>query len=286
MSIKEDLGALVRLQMHELERVRIDGELGAVERQRAALRAQIADAEAVVKQAEKDVEEARAAAKRFDIDLKAAEEKVSKYKDQMHNVKTNEQLWALQEEIGHAEAAVGGVETKILEQLEVADSLEEVIGNKKAEMAREKSRIDAEIAAADRSEKELSAARAKVESEIDELSGQVPADLFKKYQSIKALRGGIGVAEVLDETCLVCNTKVRPQHYVDTYNLVGIMQCENCKRIIYVAERLGLAGPAAGGAKPPADLERAPQPAAADAPEPAAQVPAGADGNSVADVPS
>ncbi|MGD8816462.1 MAG: hypothetical protein PVJ51_04700 [Acidobacteriota bacterium] len=285
MSIKEDLRALVLLQTRELERVRISSEMAAVERERTALREQIAAAEAVVKQAEKDVEEARAAAKRLDIDLKAAEEKVSKYKDQMHSVKTNEQLWALQEEISHAEAAVGDVETKILEQLEVADSLESVISDKKAEMAREKSRIDAEIAEADRREKELAAAKAKVEGEIDDLSAEVPADLLKKYESIKALRGGIGVAEVFDETCLVCNTKVRPQHYVDTYNLVDIMQCENCKRIIYVAERVGLAGPSATAAKPPADLERSPEPAGENTPEPAAQVSAGAD-NAGVDIPS
>jgi len=201
------------------------------------------------------VEGARHEAKRLDLDLKTAEEKVSKYKDQMHNVKTNEQLWALQEEIGHAESAVSEVETRILEQLEVADSLTAVIGEKKAEMVGETKRIDAGIAEADRREAELTAGKAEVEAAIAELGTQVPADLRKKYEGIKALRGGIGVAEVLDEVCLVCNTKVRPQHYVNTMNLVELMQCESCKRIIYVAEKLGLED----GGEAPAAPQMAPR---------------------------
>jgi len=247
MSIKEDLKALAQLQTHELEVVRIAGEIAAIDENRTASRAQIATAEAVVKRAEQDVVDARAAAKRFDIDLKAAEEKVSQFKDQMHVVKTNEQLWAVQAEISHAEGEVGSVETQILEQLEVADSLTVVIDERKAEMVGEKKRIDTEVAAADKEEAELVAQRAKLEAAMSALTEQVPADLMRRYDSIKALRGGIGVAEVLDETCLACNTKVRPQHYVDTFNVVEVMQCENCKRIVYVAESVGLAAPVPTG---------------------------------------
>ena len=67
MSIKENLGALVQVQTRELELVRIAGEITAIETNREALRAQVADAEAVVSKAEKDVEDARAEAKRLDL---------------------------------------------------------------------------------------------------------------------------------------------------------------------------------------------------------------------------
>ncbi len=248
MSVKEDLKALVQLQGRELEMVRIDDEIAVVAKEREDARSQITTAEAVVTQAEKDASEARAEAKRLDLDLKAAEEKVSKYKDQMHNVKTNEQLWALQEEIGHAEGGVGDVETKILEQLEIADSLDELIGKRKAELTGEKKRIDTLVAEADAREAELTTERQTVEAAVAEYVAQVPDDLLSKYRDIKRLRHGVGVAEVLDEYCLVCHTKVRLQLYVETFNLDVVMRCENCKRIIYVAEPLGLVT-----TKPPAD---------------------------------
>lgn len=272
MSIKEDLKALVQLQSRELELARVDDEIAAIEAARKASRAEIVAAEAVVKKAEQGVEDALAEAKRLDLDLKSAEDVVSKFKDQMHNVKTNEQLWAIQEEIGHAEKGVSDVETKILEDLEIADSLEGVIAEKKAELSEEKKRVDAEIAEADRTEAELVATKAEVEAAIAEFARQVPADLMRKYESIRALRGGVGVAEVFEEYCLVCNTKVRPQLYVETCNLTDVMQCESCKRIIFVAEPLGLAAkpaPAAGGDAadlPAADVADAPAADAADLP--------------------
>lgn len=250
MSIKEDLKALVQLQSRELELERVDDEIAALEVAREASRAEITAAEAVVKQAEQDVKDALAEAKRLDLDLKSAEDVLSKFKEQMHNVKTNEQLWAIQEEIGHAETGVGDVETRILEDLEIADSLEVVIAEKKAELGEEKKRVDAEIVDADRTEAELVVTKAEVEAAIAEFAGQVPADLMQRYEGIRALRGGVGVAEVFEEYCLVCNTKVRPQLYVEACNLTDVMQCENCKRIIFVAEPLGLAAkpePAAAG---------------------------------------
>lgn len=250
MSIKEDLRALVQLQSRELELERVDDEIAALEVARETSRAEITAAEAVVKQAEQDVKDALAEAKRLDLDLKSAEDVLSKFKEQMHNVKTNEQLWAIQEEIGHAETRVGDVETRILEDLEIADSLEVVIAEKKAELGEEKKRVDAEIVDADRTEAELVVTKAEVEAAIAEFAGQVPADLMQRYEGIRALRGGVGVAEVFEEYCLVCNTKVRPQLYVEACNLTDVMQCENCKRIIFVAEPLGLAAkpePAAAG---------------------------------------
>jgi hypothetical protein len=248
MSVKEELKALVQLQQKELELERIAGKIADIEAARTALKAEVAAAEAVVAKAEKDVEEARAAAKRLDIDLKTAEDKVSKFKDQMHAVKTNEQLWAIQEEIGHAEGEVGAVETKILEQLEVADSLTKVIDEKKAESAREKQRIDEELASQDTQESGLAAEREKIEASMAGTRALVSDDLLRKFESIKAVRAGVGVAEVYEELCMVCNTKVRPQLVVDAFNLDDVIQCENCKRIIYVAERLGLAGPQRTGA--------------------------------------
>ncbi len=240
MSAKDDLTTLVGVQLRELEQVRIDDEIADIERRRAAARAEIEAAEVVVTTAEAALEDARGEARRLDTDLKSAEEKVVHFKDQVLAVKTNQELWAIQKEIAHAESAAGDVETAILEQLETADSLEVVISEKKSELGKARKRIDAAIAEADRREAELVAAKASVEEVLAGLRQRIPDGLMKKYESIKTVRGGVGVAEVLDEICLVCNFKVRPQLYVETFNFTDTMRCENCGRILYVAERLGM----------------------------------------------
>jgi len=243
MSIKNELRNLVALQGRELELLRVAEEIAGIGRTRTAARAEVETAQQQVSEAEKTVEEARAEARRLDVDLKAAEDRVLKFKDHILDVKTNKELWALQEEIGQAESAVGDVQTKILEQLEIADSLEAVIGDRKNELAQVTTRVEAAIAAADRREQELEAERQVAVEAMALVRENVPADLLKKFEDIKRLRGGVAVAEALDETCMVCNTKMRPQLYVEVFHCSDVIQCENCGRIMYLAERLGLQPP-------------------------------------------
>ena len=252
MNIKDGLATLVSVQARELEIEYIDAEIADVEQERAAARAQIEAAEGVVSATRVALEEARANAKRLDLDLKSAEENVSKFNDKMLVVKTNQELWAIQEEIGHAERAVSVIETKILEQLENEDSLNAFIGEKNSELVDVKRSVDATISEADDKEAELVSLKAKVDEALAGLQEHIPDDLMKKYGSIKTVRGGVGVAEILGEICLVCNFKVRPQLYADTFNFTDIMQCENCSRILYVADRLGITSGAdtAGGDVP------------------------------------
>ncbi|HEX9700302.1 MAG TPA: hypothetical protein VGD06_12670 [Acidobacteriota bacterium] len=243
MSVKVELETLVRLQARELEVVRIREEIAAAGRARAAAKAEVAAAEQQVGEAEAELVAARSGARRFDVDLKAAEDKVGKYKDQLIAVKTNEQLWALQEEIRHAEAAMGDVETRILEQLERADALEGAIVERRGDLDEISKRVAAAIAAADRRGAELTAEKKRAGEAIAELRERLPADLLKTYDGVKTMRAGVGVAEARDEVCLVCNFRMRPQLYVEAANLAGIVRCESCKRILYVAERLELKRP-------------------------------------------
>ena len=240
MSIKNGLAVLVSFQSRELELKCIDSEIADVERERTAARAEIEAAVGEVDAIRAALEDVRSAAKRLDIDLKSAEEKVAKFNDQMLTVRTNQELWAIQEEIGHAERAVSAVETKILEQLENEDSLKVSIGKKNSELTHVRESVDAAIAVANHKEADLISVKAKADDTLSSLQERIPEDLMKKYGNIKMVRGGLGVAEILDEICLVCNFKMRPQLYADTFNFADIMQCENCRRILYVAERLGI----------------------------------------------
>jgi|TARA_B100000959_G_scaffold110865_1_gene116924 hypothetical protein len=240
MSIKDGLAVLVNVQARELELKFIDSEIADVEQERAVARSEIEAAEGELDAIRVALEDVRSVAKRLDIDLKSAEEKVTKFNDQMLTVRTNQELWAIQEEIGHAERAVSVVETKILEQLEHEDSLKVSIGQKSNELAHVRESVDVAIAKANNREAELISVKAKVDDALSNLQERIPEDLMKKYGDIKMVRGGLGVAEILDEICLVCNFKMRPQLYADTFNFTDIMQCENCGRIVYVAERLGI----------------------------------------------
>ena len=238
LSIKDDIEQLVALQAREFELVRIDDELEQVAVLRRTLQGEIDAAQQLIKKAEGDLEEARSEARRLDLDLQSAEEQVRTYKDKVLAVKTNQELWALQEEISHAEGAASDVETGILEHMETADALEVVIGEGRAELSKTQKRVDARNAECNAKAAELEGERVRVNELIAELRAGVPEGLLKKYEDVKTARQGVAMAEALDETCLVCNYRMRPQLYVEAFNLSEVIQCEHCKRILYVAERI------------------------------------------------
>jgi len=55
---------------------------------------------------------------------------------------------------------------------------------------------------------------------------------IQTYQRILKLRGS-AVAEVRDEFCLGCSTKVTPQNFMEVMRNDRIHHCPHCQRILY-----------------------------------------------------
>ena len=242
MSVKADLETVVTLQNRELELGWIDRDLKRIEQEREALKGKIAAAEQGVASTEEELGSSRSEVRRLELDLQSAEEKVRKYRDQLLAVKKNEELWALQKEIDAAEDAVGDIETRILEHMEKADALEAAIGVRRGDLEEVTKGSKLANAEADRREADLKSENEVVRDSIEELRSRLPEELLRRYEGVKNLRGEIAVAQADAETCLVCNVKLRPQLYVETANLSEIVQCENCNRILYVADRIDVPG--------------------------------------------
>lgn len=240
MSVQKSLETLVWLQWRELELHEIGKQMQELAQLRADLEAEIQAAEECVRSAEEDLEDSRAEGRRMELDLQSAEEKVRKFKDHIHDVKTNEELWALQKQIDTAKEAVGGLEEKILEQLESNDEVEARIGVRKRELAEVTEKVESGRTEADERGAELVQQRGEVEAAISELRDQLPADLLRRYEDVKKVRAGVAVAEVVNEICQACHVKLRPQLYVETLDLSEIHGCETCNRILFIRDTLSI----------------------------------------------
>jgi len=240
MSIQKSLETLVWLQSRELDLREIGRQMEELARQRAALEAEIRAAEDRVSAAEADLENSRAEGRHMGMDLETAEEKVSKFKDHILDVKTNEELWALQREIDTAKEVAGALEEKIIEQMLRGDEIEASISVRRSELAEVTGRVERGRAAADSQEAVLVQERTEVEAAIADLRELLPADLLHRYDDVKKVRRGVAVAEVIDEICQACHVTVRPQLYVETLDLNEIHGCENCRRIMFIRETLSI----------------------------------------------
>lgn len=232
-----ELENLVRLQKLDDEIRVLESRLSQIPGEIAALEKEIASERQNLDQATNAVAEAQKAQRTHEAKLAGAEEKVRKYKDQLMSVKTNDEYRAMQHQIEAATKEVSDVEDEILRDFDTVKELEGKKRQRQAELEKGQKEISA-------MEKELGVERARLEAETGErrksreaLLPEIPGDLLEDYDQIARTRGGVAVAEAIEERCQVCMIRMRPQVFQELRIGGKILHCESCRRILYYQEK-------------------------------------------------
>jgi predicted nucleic acid-binding Zn-ribbon protein len=222
---------LIALQHADAEIRRLKTEVAELPKRVAVIEAKLAGTKAALEKAKNAVKGDEAARRKYETAINDLRTKISKYRDQSLDVKTNEQYKALMHEIQFAEQEIASNEDKILELMVNAEVREKEVkaaeGELKAETAeieKEKSHAREETA---KDEKELAEWTAKREA----ARNAVDPDLIRHYERVLKFRGS-GLAEVRDHKCMGCSVMLRPQ----TFNEVKtgkLIYCDSCQRILY-----------------------------------------------------
>ena len=231
---------------HLIELQAIDLRLNELRALLAGYPKRLAESEARVEAARKQLAAAKEALtnslkdrKKYEMDVEQWKERVRKYKDQLYEVKTNEAYKALQNEIQTVEAEIAKAEDRLLERMVAGEEYERQV------KAAERALKEVEAAAhADRQklEGEQAAARKELEqnaAERERAVANIPEDLLDHYQRIARKHNGVALAEVRDETCTLCRVRVRPHVYQELRREASqeIFHCESCTRILYYSEQ-------------------------------------------------
>jgi uncharacterized protein len=171
----------------------------------------------------------------FDKDLIAAQQRLSKYKEQLMAVKTNDEYHAMQHQIAAAEAEVGRIEEQVLVNMMELDELtarlkaaETALKTDETVVSKERNAIETDVAEQRRVAEEMQKARA----EVVPLLSRPSHDMFQRV--LKA-RQGIAVAQAINGHCSICHVRLRPQVYNTIIRNEEIVQCDSCQRVLYFA---------------------------------------------------
>ena len=174
----------------------------------------------------------------LEADIQEIQTKISKHKDQLYEVKTNEQYRAMLKEIEGEEGNIRKIEDKILEKMLEAEEIQKLVTQAAASLESEKTRVATEI------ERLHSLRDADVQERDAALGGrqQLTAGLtpsvLTTYERVRKGRRGIAVAEVRNGFCTACNVRLRPQVYNEIRKNEALLTCESCSRIMYCVEVL------------------------------------------------
>ena len=228
-----DLQNLIELQQIDSQIAALRAEIAALPKHVAAIEAKLAGSRAKVEAAVAAGKADDAARRKHESDIQDQQQKISKYRDQSLNVKTNDEYRALLHEIQFAEANIAKLEDKILELMVAADTRKETL--KKAE-----SQLKADTAENDREKEEARRRTAAAEKELAELTAKrtelraaVNEDVLRHYDRLLKLRGAALAAVYENQMCSGCSVLLRPQVFQDVMTNEQFLTCDTCKRILY-----------------------------------------------------
>lgn len=250
--MEEQLKKLMELQRLALLTVQMKGEMetipGRIEQTGEKLRA----SDEKTAELEGQMVEAGKEARRLSGQLEELQQKISGYKSKLHNSKeitTNEQYKAMERQID-------GAEENSYQILESQYEVEELA--KRIASERQRHQADHELVRQQcESERvDLEAKRDTMAAEKEELAGRIkmleetiePA-ILSVFTRVAAVRGGVGVARVVGETCMACHVRLRPQLVCEVKLLTELMHCDNCKRILFWSGNKPAAQAPAAGAE-------------------------------------
>jgi predicted nucleic acid-binding Zn-ribbon protein len=228
-----DLEHLIHLQELDLAAERHRRRETDIPQLQAALDARLAARSAAVDAVKARIAGSQTARREVDRDLAAVQSRLSKFKNQLMEVKTNKEYQAMQKEMSVAEQEISDLETRMLERMEEADSLaielktaQAALSAEQAEITRERQALESERGTLADDLKRLSEERAMT-------AALVSADALALFERLAHNRRGLAMAEARDGLCTVCHVRLRPQVFNEARRNAGIVQCDSCTRILY-----------------------------------------------------
>ena len=227
-----DVQKLIELQQADREILRLKEEIAALPKRVSAIEAKLAGTKAVLEKAKAAIKTDEAARRKYETAIQDLQQRISKYRDQSLEVKTNEQYKALLHEIQFAEQDIRINEDKILELMVNAEAREKDVKAAERELKEEIAEIEKEKAEARQKTAEDEKQLAEWNAKRDSLRSAIDADLLRHYDRVSKYRG-TGISEARDHKCLACQVMLRPQTYNEVRAAEEVVFCDSCQRILY-----------------------------------------------------
>jgi hypothetical protein len=215
-----------RLDELSARRAALPRQIDELEEQKAAALVRLADTR-------REHDETAKRRRKKERDLEGVEEKISRIKSQLPQVKTNREYHAFLTEITAMEGEKSGLEEDILLAMEESSAGEGRIRGVEEQVRSEQARIEGEIAQIRRSVAEVEQEIATERRLFQELVSQTDDGHYRVYRKVRDHRGGLVVCAIRDAICQGCHMEVPRQVYVEVKKGEEIHQCPACQRILY-----------------------------------------------------
>jgi predicted nucleic acid-binding Zn-ribbon protein len=175
-----------------------------------------------------------ASLKELELEVESLKERITKYKLQQMEAKTNDQYRAFVKEIGVVEREISELEDKEIELMEALEKGKAIVAECEEKLEGEKTGIAGELAELDSRATELTEQLEQVKADRARAAEQCDVAILKKYTRILNNKRDFAVVMVEPgDHCGGCHMKLPPQVANDARNPTKIVGCNFCGRIVY-----------------------------------------------------
>ncbi|GAB6011879.1 zinc ribbon domain-containing protein [Viscerimonas tarda] len=233
VTVEDKLRTLYNLQLKLSEIDRIKTLRGELPLEVADLDDEIAGLKTRINKYDTDLKETNATISQQKQKIQDSTLKISKYKEQLDNVRNNREFDHLSKEIEFESLEIELAEKRIREftfdeksiseQIEKSNTLFE---ERSADLAQKKSELD-EIVSETKQQEE------QIREEVKVIEGNVDQRLLQAFKRIrKSARNGLALVAIERGACGGCFNKIPPQKQMDIKMGKKVIVCEYCGRIM------------------------------------------------------
>jgi predicted nucleic acid-binding Zn-ribbon protein len=229
---QRDLDVLVAVARLDVQLATCRTELGLLPDRIAKVRKALEDIASAEASAEERMKSGVHERRSLEQQLEDNAEKIKKYKTQLMEVKTNKEYTAMLHEISHIENDTDAKEERLLILMDELDQLTETNEKAGQETSVRKRELAAEREQLEERVRTLKETTAKLEAEKPGVLSGLNPRIKRQYDRVLAKMNDFAVANVEDDVCQGCFTRIPPQTSVEVRQNARIITCEACGRIL------------------------------------------------------
>lgn len=207
----------------------LQAELNGISQTLVTARDGVADLKNRAAQLEKDKAE-------LEANNKLELENIQRSETNMKEIKTNKEYQAVGREIAAARKQVAELEEQILLKITQLDELNGEIASNEATLAELEQNTEQHLS---EKQAEIDKVQQDIDADIvrrDAITKELPANLLKRYDSLRGQRRGQAVAVAKDGYCLGCNMHLPPQLYNSLFKFDDLISCPHCQRMLILQQ--------------------------------------------------
>ncbi|TAN45061.1 MAG: hypothetical protein EPN22_03425 [Nitrospirae bacterium] len=231
--LNDELKTLIELQQFDSRILALKIRIDTAPSQFSADEASFKEANAALEKAKQNQLSVEKKKKEKETEIEDIKEKIKKLKTRSADIKNNKEYQAHLKEIEKNEKDIKAAEDLILSLMEKLDESQKAVLSENTRINAEKLKLDAAKAEL---EKEIEQYRVELEGLKKERPGivsKISKDTYNFYMSILRDKRGLAVVKASNEICCGCNLHIPPQMFVELKTSDEILQCQECRRILY-----------------------------------------------------